>query len=476
MRSRDWKFGVVVFAVVGSLLVAGCSGTLRSAVSKSVAQNGVLSTAGGIGVAGVAAGAAAYYLAPESSNSTVDTVLGWFGYVPKSRMIPWPTNAVVSADDYALVTSPVISNRVELGSIVEVHDRRATWTTRPFPVPSAPPVQINISPSQPPVLLPVAQTNIVPSPVQPNTEGSLPPPADTPNQAGGGTFSLDGTVMRTYLVGASLSALHGTLADSFAGMTADVEISITAAPDVWAGNNGSGLADFAVTETSQPVPGGKLHASKIPATLAGGIWTVAAETSDGVTLTGTASTTNGWQGLVVSATAITASNSAWARLLTDATATGSGPLVGQVTNLPAPPIKVSAPLGSASAGDELDISNGRTISKYVRNLPGMPVTRKLNEASLGSKATFAYDELNWPKKDGNKVTDARVFIIFHEGGDLILGDFDAKAVGQTSKGLENIFGGYIQGHIPAPGTTCWLCLCSWDGKQRTNVKKLGVWK
>ena len=476
MRSRDWKFGVVVFAVVGSLLVAGCSGTLRSAVSKSVAQNGVLSTAGGIGVAGVAAGAAAYYLAPESSNSTVDTVLGWFGYVPKSRMIPWPTNAVVSADDYALVTSPVISNRVELGSIVEVHDRRATWTTRPFPAPSAPPVQINISPSAPPVLLPVAQTNAVPSPVQTNNAGSQPHPADTPNPAGGGAPSFDGTVMRTYLVGASLSALHGTLADSFAGMTADVEISITAAPDVWAGNNGSGLADFAVTETSQPVPGGKLHASKIPATLAGGIWTVAAETSDGVTLTGTASTTNGWQGLVVSATAITASNSAWARLLTDATATGSGPLVATRTNAaPAPVVTNPTPV----AVDALNISGAECRYKggEADNLDGAKITRNVTGLKMGGdKITWnRFGRDGWPVKHGDKDCDARVWIFWLENGRVVGGIFDWVSVGQTQKGLENVFARIVD-RVPPHGAEVFFCFSSIVKSERTQVVRGGVWQ
>ena len=54
--------------------------------------------------------------------------------------------------------------------------------------------------------------------------------------------------------------LQGALAGEFAGITADVSLSVAAAPAVWAGAPGDGVADVALLGTSKPLPFGLPHA------------------------------------------------------------------------------------------------------------------------------------------------------------------------------------------------------------------------
>lgn len=79
-----------------------------------------------------------------------------------------------------------------------------------------------------------------------------------------------------------------------------------------------------------------------------------------------------------------------------------------------------------------------------------------------------YESLDgWPGGE----TDAIVCFFYIRAGTVTGGRFDWKRPGQTSKGTENIHGGYGGHSMPADGTDSWLMLVSTDGKQRSNTVK-----
>jgi hypothetical protein len=142
---------------------------------------------------------------------------------------------------------------------------------------------------------------------------------------------------------------------------------------------------------------------------------------------------------------------------------------------PAPAPITNAPIPAPSSTfDALDISKARTISKYVKNVPAMPITVRLfNVNTSANRVTFDYTTTGW-KSDGT--IDGRIAIIWQDGLDLIVGEFDGKRPNQRMKGLENIHGGYIQGKQPAKGAPVWYVIYDKTGTQRSNVASGGVWK
>ena len=124
--------------------------------------------------------------------------------------------------------------------------------------------------------------------------------------------------------------------------------------------------------------------------------------------------------------------------------------------------------------DAIDISKARTISKYVKNVPAMPITVKLYSVNTSAdRVTFDYTPTGW-KSDGT--IDGRIAIIWQDGAELIIGEFDGKRPNQKMKGLENIHGGYIQGKKPSKGSPVWYVIYDKIGTQRSNVAAGGVWK
>jgi membrane-associated protease RseP (regulator of RpoE activity) len=147
------------------------------------------------------------------------------------------------------------------------------------------------------------------------------------------------------------------------------------------------------------------------------------------------------------------------------------PIAEPASNAP-PQVITNAP--PSSPFDALDISKARTISKYVRNVPAMPITVRLfNVNTSADRVTFDYTTTGW-KSDGT--IDGRIAIIWQDGAELIVGEFDGKRPNQRMKGLENIHGGYIQGKQPAKGAPVWYVIYDKTGTQRSNVAAGGVWK
>ena len=148
--------------------------------------------------------------------------------------------------------------------------------------------------------------------------------------------------------------------------------------------------------------------------------------------------------------------------------------------LPAPPSAEPLPLtspqtgslGSSSSLDAIDISKARTISKYVKNIPAMPIKGELRNVKLSAdRVTFETYGEDWIAKEWG-----RIAIIFEHTGELIAGEFDARKPAQRMKGLENIHGGYIQNKIPAQGSKVYLVVYDMKGTHRSNVAFAGEWK
>ncbi len=136
----------------------------------------------------------------------------------------------------------------------------------------------------------------------------------------------------------------------------------------------------------------------------------------------------------------------------------------------APPADFAPSVGSA---DDLDISGARQLGPHANlSAAHAAVTRLLYSANVsGGSVELSFDTLHWPAKRGKKTVDGAVYIFWVSGGQVIGGYFDAHAVGQTRKGLENIHGGYLNGRKPGKGDTVYFALVSLDGRQRTNVKR-----
>ncbi|HMO05535.1 MAG TPA: VCBS repeat-containing protein [Kiritimatiellia bacterium] len=123
--------------------------------------------------------------------------------------------------------------------------------------------------------------------------------------------------------------------------------------------------------------------------------------------------------------------------------------------------------------DALDVSNAKLLGTHKNVKPvNARVTRRLNSADIdGSNVRLNYETLNWPDNNsgiGSNI-DGRVYIFWLENGQVTGGHFEWKRPGQTSKGLSNIEGGYLEGKKPPRGATVWFCLMNNVGDERTNV-------
>lgn len=149
---------------------------------------------------------------------------------------------------------------------------------------------------------------------------------------------------------------------------------------------------------------------------------------------------------------------------------------GTSTNTTPTPVPVTTnttPTTPTTYGDELDISSAVMLGPHKDMVAQRAaITRAMYSANIeGDKVKMSFETLNWPEKSGSKVTDGAVYIFWITGGQVIGGYFDAHSVGQTTKGLENIYGGYLDGQQPPKGSTVYFALVSYDVKQRTNTKR-----
>jgi hypothetical protein len=134
-----------------------------------------------------------------------------------------------------------------------------------------------------------------------------------------------------------------------------------------------------------------------------------------------------------------------------------------------------APAAAPTSGlDELDISGAAALGPHSgKPAQAARITRLLYKADKqGDSVSLSYDKLGWPTRRDGKTIDGGVYLYWVEGGRVIGGLFDWHAVGQNSKTLENVYGGYL-GRRPARGATVWFTIVSIDGAQRTNVKRSG---
>lgn len=132
----------------------------------------------------------------------------------------------------------------------------------------------------------------------------------------------------------------------------------------------------------------------------------------------------------------------------------------------------AAPAPAVDGNDQLNISGAISLGTHAGiKAQNAAVTRTLYAAAKeGDSVSLSFDDLNWPtRSDKGKRVDGGVWIFWVEGGQVYGGLFDFHGVGQTSKTLGNIYGGYLSGRKPAPGAPIWFAIVSLDGSERTNV-------
>lgn len=143
--------------------------------------------------------------------------------------------------------------------------------------------------------------------------------------------------------------------------------------------------------------------------------------------------------------------------------TNVSPVVVPMTNTPP-----SSPIGV----DDVDVQLLHQTGKHARpNFNALPITRKLLSAKIDSGKVSWQGENLWQASSG---MGGWCQMYWLEGGQLVGGTFDAFKNGQHLKGLENIEGGYIDGHIPAKGSQMYLGLTnngetSSSPSERTNL-------
>lgn len=132
---------------------------------------------------------------------------------------------------------------------------------------------------------------------------------------------------------------------------------------------------------------------------------------------------------------------------------------------------IPAPTPAVDGRDQLDISGAKSLGTHAGiSAQNAAITRTLYAASKeGDNVSLSFEPLNWPTQGGGKKVDGGVWLFWVEGSQVVGGLFDFHGVGQTSKTLENVYGGYLSGKKPAKGQTIYFALVSLDGKQRTNV-------
>jgi hypothetical protein len=133
-----------------------------------------------------------------------------------------------------------------------------------------------------------------------------------------------------------------------------------------------------------------------------------------------------------------------------------------------PPATTPPVTQPAATGDALDISGAALLGPHAGIKAGSAaVTRAMHSADIGSgKVRMSFDALNWSTDNG---TDGGVYIFWVEGSQVFGGWFDWHGVGQTVKGLENIYGGYLDMKQPPSGATVYFAIVSLNGSERTSV-------
>lgn len=126
-----------------------------------------------------------------------------------------------------------------------------------------------------------------------------------------------------------------------------------------------------------------------------------------------------------------------------------------------------APAPAVNGLDQLNISNARMLR--FGNPANARITRKLYAVSKqGDSVSLSFEKLNWPTQGSSKKVDGHVYLFWKDGSTVLGGQFDFHGVGQTSKGLVNVYGGILGGKQPPRGARIYICLVSFNG-QRTNV-------
>lgn len=133
--------------------------------------------------------------------------------------------------------------------------------------------------------------------------------------------------------------------------------------------------------------------------------------------------------------------------------------------------------------DAIDISKARLLGTHARHRVGLlPVTFQMGPATNDGKTVrLSSAPLDWPANPTGKKVDSRIYIFWQEKGEVWGGQFDWKGRGQTSKGMENIHAGYLDGRQPPAGAEVFFALAD-DGrlngtpKHRSNVVRGGIWK
>lgn len=125
---------------------------------------------------------------------------------------------------------------------------------------------------------------------------------------------------------------------------------------------------------------------------------------------------------------------------------------------------------SGNGPDDLNISSAIMLGPHKDLVAqNATITRAMTSANVsGGTVSMAFDKLNWPTEGG---CDGGVYIFWKWEGQVWGGWFDWHGVNQTVKGLENIYGGYLDGKKPPAGQPVYFAIVNLKGAERTNVKK-----
>jgi hypothetical protein len=155
-----------------------------------------------------------------------------------------------------------------------------------------------------------------------------------------------------------------------------------------------------------------------------------------------------------------------------APAPAPSPTTAADPNLDPPPLPPASPV----APDDADLAGAETIKGP--DPTKADVTHRLGNVRMAAgHVDFDFEpEIPWSRVSAEvggstKTTDGIMAIYWPEAGRLVGGKFDWHGVGQKSKTLANIPGGYLNGRQPPSGSPIYFLLISREGGARSNLAR-----
>ena len=448
------------FAGFAMLSSTGCAQLGASAIHLTGAQWGMIGGAAtGVAAANaptlIKAGQAGIDKVAESTHTTQELAIARADLAAaeaaKAGLILLPKSAMPYAVEYReTATDKLITGGVYARRVYEVRETLAPVTVAPPPpavaeVPSPKPQVSN--PTLPPPGDATAKTNGAAQ----NNGGGI-------SSGGGGSArpGADGTApsiseTRTYRANAHVVSASGALASLVTAATLEAEIQVSGAPGFSTAGGPVTLNGKVLSlSNAPPLDVSTLHFAGYTGVVTGSTLTVASRPGGDVQFEGGANLADG----TLRATLFPTLGSSAAAFFQQLEIAGLAVFVSSVTTTNA----VNGGGGSVrpSSADAVDMSHATMLGTHSRTPAGtLPITRKLISAQIANGKVSWTCENQWTQPSG---IGGWAMIFWKSGDQLIGGIFDAFGNGQTAKGLENIYGGYLDGKQPAPGQAVYLVL------------------